>query len=123
MHKNENMRRKEITKIDNDHETGGGFVPKEFKSSRSKKQNPSAEKLSNEQMHENAIFGGGVVMPINKTLDKNSQTSIEMNKMTSTERIVMNDIVSRENRDGCRLEIKNIFLFILTHLFKINFFS
>jgi hypothetical protein len=88
-------RRKEITKIDNDHETGGGFVPKEFKSSRSKKQNHAGEKLSSEQMHENAIFGSSVVMPTNKALDKNSSNQVDMNKMTSTERIIMGDIVSK----------------------------
>ena len=95
MHKNEITRRKDITKLDNDHETGGGFVPKEFKSSRSKKQNNVGEKLSSEQMHENAIFGSGVVMPTNKVLDKNAQTQVDINKMTSTERIIMGDIVSK----------------------------
>lgn len=125
MHKNENARRKEITKIDNDHETGGGFVPKEFKSSRSKKHNAPGEKMSTEQMHENAIFGigsGVVPMPINKTLDKNAQAIVDINKTASTERIIMNDIVSRKYFICFKLSLSS-FYFNLKIILSIIFFN
>ena len=73
MYKNDNVRRKEITKLENDHESGGGFKPKEFKSSRSK-PNKTSEKPSSEQMHDDAIFGTKsavpIQMPVNKLVDK-----------------------------------------------------
>ena len=89
LHKNENARRKEMNKLENDHESGGGFKPREFKSSRTK-PNASTEKISTEQMHENAIFGTNV-MPFNKILDK-SETYLS--KTINTDKVIMSEHVS-----------------------------
>ena len=101
MYKNDSNRRKEITKLETDHETGGGFRPAEFKSSRSKPMKANFEKLGSEQLHENAIFGsttesavakpGAIVMPVNKPSDSAKETGKPI--ANASERALMNENV------------------------------
>ena len=83
MYKSEDARRQEINKLKGDHDSGGGFVPKQFKSSRS---NPHSQQIANKSQkerndlaHENAIFSNELVATVkinvndSKKLDQNQQ--------------------------------------------------
>lgn len=83
LYKSEDARRQEINKLKGDHDSGGGFVPKQFKSSRS---NPHSQQIANKSQkerndlaHENAIFSNELVATVkinvndSKKLDQNQQ--------------------------------------------------
>ncbi len=75
LYKNENNRRMEINKIKEEIEldSGGGFVPKQFKSSRSSNIQNKKEKSTvhekNESIHDKAMFSNEIIK--NNQLPKN----------------------------------------------------
>ncbi len=84
LYKNENARRQEINKLKSDHDTGGGFVPKQFKSSRSTQQqsNIKSQREKNDYMHEKAIFSNDQVDA--KPLAKANESSDDPGKKNDT---------------------------------------
>lgn len=96
--KSEPARRQAINKLENDHESGGGFKPKQFKSSRSMKNSNQTKTVKSDTDHENAIFGsmkpsGDYTSAQNDIIDQSSTSLLSTLVANSTEKKLMHETV------------------------------
>lgn len=103
LHRSEQGRQHVISKIDK-HDSGGGFVPKSFKSSRSTQKNGTqgSTKLTADQEYEKMIYGGKKTATslnlaeskLENSLANNLAAPVEVNVISSNTKAFMHESVS-----------------------------